>query len=51
METHGRQKLKANFWFWCLIVPSALFIVAAVVCELTDVDLFLADRFFDFFRE
>lgn len=50
MENQGRQKLKAKFWLWHLVVPVAVFLLAAVLCELTDVDLLLADRFFDFFK-
>lgn len=42
------ETLKGNFWVRHLAAPLAVFLVAAAVCELTDVDLGIADRFFDF---
>ncbi|WP_129124673.1 phosphatase PAP2 family protein [Geomonas oryzae] len=41
-------KLDGKFWVRHLAVPFFLFFAAAIFCEVTDVDLVLADRFFDF---
>lgn len=43
------SKLGGKFWFWYLVLPLTLFIIAAAVCELTDLDLVISDNFFDFF--
>lgn len=43
-----QSKLDGNFWVRHLAVPFFLFLAAAIFCEVTDVDLVLADRFFDF---
>ncbi|MHB8121932.1 MAG: phosphatase PAP2 family protein [Desulfuromonadaceae bacterium] len=40
--------LSATFWCWHLLLPTVLFLLAVVGCELSDIDLNLADRFFDF---
>jgi membrane-associated PAP2 superfamily phosphatase len=45
-----KEKLDHRFWLTHLILPVALFAAAAAACELTDVDLTLADRYFDFAR-
>ncbi|HBA88163.1 MAG TPA: PAP2 family protein [Geobacter sp.] len=42
------KQLNANFWVRHLAVPIFIFLVAATLCETTDVDITLADRFFDF---
>lgn len=42
------KPLPADFWHRHLLLPMALFLFATAVCELSDIDLYLADRFFDF---
>ena len=42
------ETLPAVFWCWHLILPMVLFLLATAVCELSHIDLYLADRFFDF---
>lgn len=44
------QKLDRAFWITHLALPLAVFLLAAAACETTRVDLFLADRYFDFAR-
>lgn len=41
-------KLDGRFWSRHLLIPVAVFLAAAAACEMTDVDLLLADRYFDF---
>lgn len=42
------KPLPPPFWYWHLLLPTVLFLLAAAGCELTGIDLYLADRFFDF---
>jgi membrane-associated PAP2 superfamily phosphatase len=42
------NKLTTAFWSWHLLLPLALFLLAVTVCELSGMDLYLADRLFDF---
>ncbi|WP_012532048.1 phosphatase PAP2 family protein [Citrifermentans bemidjiense] len=42
------QKLDRKFRLTHRILPLAVFAAAALWCELTDVDLTLSDRYFDF---
>ena len=42
------MKLDGNFWVRHLAVPFFIFLAAAIFCEVTDIDLVIADRFFDF---
>ena len=44
------RELDAKFWIGHLVLPLAVFILAAAACETSDLDLFLADRYFDFAR-
>ena len=44
------QRTDLRFWLRHLALPVALFILAAAACELSEVDIFVADRFFDFSR-
>lgn len=45
-----RGGLNRRFFIGHLVLPGALFLVAAVLCEVTEVDLALSDRYFDFAR-
>lgn len=40
--------MPAAFWYWHLILPTALFVLAASGCELSPIDQYLADPFFNF---
>lgn len=42
------RKLDLGFWIRHLALPLALFLLMAAACETTRIDLFLADRYFDF---
>lgn len=42
------ETLDRRFWMNHLALPLAVFLLAAAACELTDVDLNLADRYYDF---
>lgn len=42
------ERTKTNFWVGHLALPVALFLLAAAACEMSDVDIHLADRCFDF---
>jgi len=44
------QAAKTSFWIRHLALPVALFLLMAAACEILDVDIYLADRFFDFSR-
>jgi membrane-associated PAP2 superfamily phosphatase len=48
MERRTCASLDGDFWLRHLLAPILLFVFAASVCELTHVDLYLADHFFDF---
>lgn len=48
MKTRTTAPLDAPFWLSHGIVPLLLFVFAATACEITHVDLVLADRFYDF---
>lgn len=44
------RRLDARFWTGHLVVPMVVFLVAAVACEMSDLDLVIADRYFDFVK-
>lgn len=48
MEDHAPCELTASFRLRHLTLPIVVFLLAAAACELSDVDLYLADRCFDF---
>lgn len=48
MKRRPLAPLDAPFWLWHVAVPLLLFVFAAAACEITHVDLVLADRFYDF---
>lgn len=48
MNKHSIAPLDITFWLWHGAVPLLLFVFAATACEITHVDLVLADRFYDF---
>jgi len=43
-------EMGAKFWIRHLVLPLAVFLLAAAACEMSDLDLLLADRYFDFSR-
>ncbi|WP_306536099.1 phosphatase PAP2 family protein [Geobacter sp.] len=48
MKPRSIAPLDAPFWLWHGAVPLLLFVFAATACEITHMDLVLADRFYDF---
>jgi membrane-associated PAP2 superfamily phosphatase len=48
MTRRTLSPLTPAFWGRHLAVPFLVFLSVAVICELSDLDLFLADRFYDF---
>ncbi|RNC69178.1 MAG: phosphatase PAP2 family protein [Desulfuromonadales bacterium] len=48
MKLRDETPLTADFWLWHLLMPLLLFAFGAAACEITHVDLLLADQFYDF---
>ena len=44
------ENSRGAFWLRHLVLPLALFLVSLAACEVSGIDLHLADRFFDFSR-